>query len=346
VKNLKKSIVCAGLISALLLSGSYAAEVKNLAVTQQGNRVVVRYDLVGKLGEKEADVSAAAEIDGERYSADKLTLSGDVGKKIKIGKGKSFAWDGLKDFPTGFEGDVTWDVEASGAPVAAPAPAPVVTSGSGFSDPTTGMQFVPVPAGCFLIKSGIFSSQEVCLDSFRIGKFEVTQEQYQKVTGSNPSNFKNCGVDCPVENVSWYEAQEFISKLNRQTGKSYRLPTEAEWHYACTSGGKNEKYCGSDNEDAVAWYDGNSGKKTHPVGQKQPNGLGIYDMSGNVSEWMQDLYSDTYPSSQRNPTGAASSYYRVNRGGVGALRKASDRFFNTPWDRYSALGFRLVAPVQ
>jgi formylglycine-generating enzyme required for sulfatase activity len=151
-----------------------------------------------------------------------------------------------------------------------------------------------------------------------------------------------------VEQVSWNDAQNFISKLNSQTGKRYRFPTEAEWHYACTSGGKNEEYCGGNNVDAVAWYDGNSGSKTHKVGQKQPNGLGIYDMSGNVWEWVQDWYGESYPSSGNNPVGASSGSTRVLRGGSwnhvpGGVR-AAFRDWNAPGYRSDYLGFRLVLP--
>ena len=108
--------------------------------------------------------------------------------------------------------------------------------------------------------------------------------------GSNPSQFEGCGGDCPVENVSFNDAQAYIAKLNQQTGLHYRLPSEAEWEYACR-GGKQQTYCGSDEVDAVAWYTGNSGNQTHPVGKKQPNGFGLFDMSGNVWEWTCSAYS-------------------------------------------------------
>jgi formylglycine-generating enzyme len=133
------------------------------------------------------------------------------------------------------------------------------------------------------------------------GKYEVTQAQWEAVMGNNPAYFKQCGESCPVESVSWNDVQEFIKKLNQQTGKTYRLPTEAEWEYAARSGGKSEKYSGGNNVDSVAWYNGNSGKQTHPVGRKQPNGLGIYDMSGNVWEWVEDIYSNSaYRAHNRN----------------------------------------------
>ena len=206
-------------------------------------------------------------------------------------------------------------------------------------------EFVDVPGGCFAI-----NGKRVCLDAFRIGKFDVTQGQYKQVMGSNPSHFSSCGDNCPVENVSWLDAQAFISRLSSQAGKQYRLPSEAEWEYACHSGGKNEEYCGGDNIDAVAWYNGNAGGTTHPVGQKQQNGLGIYDMSGNVWQWVQDWYGIGYPMSGKNPQGASSGSYRVFRGGswrhYPAFVRATYRYFLAPSFSSSYLGFRLVSPVQ
>jgi len=215
-----------------------------------------------------------------------------------------------------------------------------------FTDKITGMVFAPVPAGCFNPGGG---STQVCLDAFSIGKYEVTQGQYKRIMGSNPSHFSSCGDDCPVEKVSWDDAQSFISRLNSQSGRNYRLPTEAEWQYACTSGGKNEEYCGGNDVDAVAWYKENSGGKTHRVGTKQPNGLGVYDMSGNVWEWVQDWYGSNYPSSGSNPTGASSGSNRVLRGGSWGYETADVRASirgSTPGDRSLNLGFRLVSPVQ
>ena len=133
--------------------------------------------------------------------------------------------------------------------------------------------------------------------------------------GNNPSEFK--GDNLPVENVNWNDCQKFISKLNLITGKTFRLPTEAEWEYAARGGKKSRgyQYSGSNNLSDVAWYYKNSGIKTHAVGTKQANELGIYDMSGNVSEWCQDRYGDYSKSSQTNPKGSTSGALRVLRGG-------------------------------
>ena len=117
--------------------------------------------------------------------------------------------------------------------------------------------------------------------NYEMSKYEVTQGQWQAIMGSNPSYFKSCGENCPVDQVSWNDIQEFLQKLNAKTGKQYRLPSEAEWEYACYGGSQTE-YCGGNDLNSVAWNRDNSNKTTHPVGQKQANGFGLYDMSGNA----------------------------------------------------------------
>jgi len=157
---------------------------------------------------------------------------------------------------------------------------------------------------------------EVTLPSYYISKFEVTQEEWLGIMGTNPSEFAQCNK-CPVERISWLEIQEFVKRLNELTGKSYRLPSEAEWEYAARGGNKSMgyKYSGSQSVGDVAWFDQNSGKKTHPVGTKLPNELGLYDMSGNVREWCQDFYGPYSASSVSNPKGPSKGTLAVIRGG-------------------------------
>jgi len=180
------------------------------------------------------------------------------------------------------------------------------------------------------------SIEMINVGTFFIGKYEVTQEQWQAVMENNPSIHKDCSL-CPVENVSWYDAQDFIKRLNILTGKSYRLPTEAEWEYAAKGGNLTHNYtfAGSDDINSVAWYPENSNKQTHAVGQKQPNELGIYDMSGNVWEWCSDWYDNRQK-------------YRVRRGGSwfsGAIYgRVAFRDYFSPDYRNTDLGFRLVSP--
>lgn len=229
----------------------------------------------------------------------------------------------------------------------------------------TGMEFVFVKGGCYqmgdplnykenksfcgVCDSGFYNNSvcEVCVSDFYIGRYEVTQKQWKKIMGEITTWQSNYGDDYPVGNVDWFDAQKFISRLNAQTGKKYRLPTEAEWEYACRSGGMNEIYCGSNKLDSVAWYEDNS-KRTHSVGLKKPNGLGIYDMSGNVCEWCQDWYGPL--ENATNPTGPSSGYRRITRGGTYcSLPKgcqATARGFNRPDNCSMIFGFRLASPIQ
>ena len=184
-------------------------------------------------------------------------------------------------------------------------------------------------------------------NNYYIGKYEATQALWQAVMGSNPSQIK--GDNLPVETVDWNDCQGFISKLNAMTGKRFRLPTEAEWEYAARGGKKSRgyQYSGSNTLGDVAWYDGNSGFKTHAVGTKQPNELGIYDMAGNVLEWCQDRYGSYSSSPQTNPTRAVGGAGRVNRGGswYSSARDCRTSFRSTLVTsdiRSDNLGFRLV----
>ena len=189
----------------------------------------------------------------------------------------------------------------------------------------------------------------VTLSDYYIGETEVTQELWEAVMRSNPSDFKG-NDQRPVESVSWNDCQEFIKKLNRLTGKEFRLLTEAEWEYAARGGKYSKdyvyKYSGSNNADEVAWYCSNSGSKTHSVKTKKANELGLYDMSGNVYEWCNDWYGDYQSNSQTNPTGPSRGEYRVLRGGSCGYYdwdvRVSNRSRSTPDNRYSHYGLRLA----
>ena len=190
-------------------------------------------------------------------------------------------------------------------------------------------------------------AHQVTLSPYYIGETEVTQALWEAVMGKNPSNFK--GTNKPVESVSWDDCQDFVRKLNQNTGLNFRLPTEAEWEYAARGGNKSRgyKYSGSSSLDDVAWVLANSGSTTHDVKTKQANELGLYDMSGNVWEWCQDWKGDYSSSAQTNPTGPSSDFLRVTRGGswssnaAGACR-GSNRDGIWPANSFNSLGLRLA----
>lgn len=221
-----------------------------------------------------------------------------------------------------------------------------------------GMEFVKIPAGEFMM--GSLSGEEdsddevpvnkvTIQEAFYLGKFEVTQEQWREVIGANPSYFE--GDDHPVEQVSWDDAKEFIRKLNEMEGTDkYRLPSEAEWEYACRAGTTTGYSFGDDESELgdYAWYDDNSGDKTHPVGQKKPNHWGLYDMHGNVWEWCQDRYYSDYNGAPSDGSARedGNSFYRVKRGGcwlsyAGNCRSAARGSDDTDRHIYF-LGFRVL----
>ena len=219
---------------------------------------------------------------------------------------------------------------------------------------SVGMKFVRIPAGEFRMGS---TSSEANSDEqpvtqvrinrgFWLGKHEVTQAEWQGVMGTNPSWFSGCG-QCPVEQVSWNDAQEFIGRLNAMDGAgTYRLPTEAEWEYAARVGTTGDRY---GNLGAIAWYGENSGGRTHPVGGKAPNAWGLHDMLGNVYEWVADWYGRYPGGTVTDPRGPGSGSARVRRGGgwrSWAIHcRSSYHDFVTPGARYDNLGFRLLRTV-
>ncbi len=245
--------------------------------------------------------------------------------------------------------------------------------GKTYTDPITGMKFVFIKGGCYQMGNTfgyVYDDEKpvhkVCVDDFYMGKYEVTQGQWQTIMGSNPSRFTN-GDNYPVEGVRWYEiTKDFLPELNRRSGKSYRLPTEAEWEYAAREGGKKVRFGNGKNiadPDEIN-FDGSSGykesysrvgryrEKTVPVGSFSPNALGLYNMSGNVREWCSDRYGKNYyaDSPQRNPQGAQRGSYRVIRGGCWdcdpSFVRSANRFRREPDVHYDNLGFRLVLPVH
>jgi formylglycine-generating enzyme required for sulfatase activity len=232
-----------------------------------------------------------------------------------------------------------------------------------------GMTFVLIKPGTFVMGSpegeAGRGSNEVqhsvtLTKSYYLQTTEVTQGQWKAVMGSNPSNFSSCGDNCPVEQVSWEDAQEFIEKLNlHETANRYQLPTEAQWEYAARAGSTTalangnlvETSCGMDtNLNAMGWYCGNADSKTHPVAQKQANAWGLFDMHGNVWEWCSDWYGSYPDISVTDPGGASSGSIRVIRGGSWSNNaqycRSAERLYDSPGYRFYRIGLRLSRTLK
>ena len=224
-----------------------------------------------------------------------------------------------------------------------------------------GMEFVWIPPGEFSMGSTsrhAFDNERPVTRvrisrGFWLGKYEVTQRQWESVMGNNPSGFGNCGGDCPVDSVSWDDVQAFVGKLNERYGeRKYRLPTEAQWEYSARGGTSTDTYAGDLTEtkgadpvlDRVAWYGKNSQGRSHPVGGKAANAFGLHDMVGNVWEWVGDRYGEYPGGSVTDPVGSGSE--RVRRGGSwynnARYCRSANRYGDSPSDRYNTLGFRLL----
>lgn len=243
-------------------------------------------------------------------------------------------------------------------------------AGSGSRDCPECPEMVAIPTGKFDMGSSNGEPNESPLHKvtikkrFAIGRTEVTQGQWQALMGSNPSIFKSCGENCPVENVSWNDVMEYIQKLNHWTGKKFRLPTEAEWEYACRAGGQHE-HCGGKKVEGIAWYKNNTRNATQPVASKDANAFGLFDMNGNVWEWVEDSYHGGYANSKtvlslvwdresgkvgEAPTDGSAwqgdGSQRVLRGGswnyVAQFVRAASRIGNGPDGRTDEFGFRLA----
>ena len=348
MKHITKSVFA--VVAVLLQLTAVGQTVSNVTFQQEGQMVMVYYNLSAK-----ADISVEVSTDGGRsYGTPRMThVSGDVGKGVTAGNGKCIVWNVLQDCERLHGDRICFKVRASAG-----------SSNQTFTVGGVSFTMVYVEGGTFTM--GCTSEQggdcygdekpshSVTLSSYYIGETEVTQALWKAVMGSNPSSWKDDNL--PVEQVSYTDVETFITKLNRKTGRTFRMPTEAEWEYAARGGKKSRgyKYSGSNSISDVAWYDGNSRSKTHPVRQKQPNELGIYDMSGNVWEWCDDRYGSYSSGSQTNPKGPSSGSNRVLRGGACYAYANGEwyadgrtwRVSNRSWcsTRYSdtRMGFRLA----
>jgi formylglycine-generating enzyme required for sulfatase activity len=275
-------------------------------------------------------------------------------------------------------------------PISTKEPSQTLIQKTSYTDSICGMEFVLVNGRKFQMGDVFGDGQphekpvhDVLVSSFYMGRYEVKIREFKKFVGATGykteaekgggiygytgskwelqagKNWRDIGFpqtdDHPVVGVSYNDVMEYIRWLNMQSGKRYRLPTEAEWEYAARSGGNQEKWAGTNNESEVAeyaWYSNNSGREIHPVGQKKANGLGLYDMTGNVWEWIQDWFDEHYykSSPEKNPTGPNSGEYRVIRGGSwGNIPKnirASHRTRVVPQERSNSIGFRMVLSLQ
>ena len=310
-------------ISFLLFSFTTAQTITNVHARQEGLEIIINYDMEGELQGKKEIILGISTDGGGNY----ITVQdayGDIGKNVTPGRGKEIYF---------FANDALGGKNAKFKVEAKPPPPP-------------GMVYIQ--GGTFQMGSKKGDSDEkpihtVTVSGFFMDKTEVTQAQYRKVMGKNPSRFSGCD-DCPVESVIWHDANEYAKRVGK------RLPTEAEWEYAARGGNKTNgyKYAGGNSIGNVAWYNGNSGNKTHPVAQKQPNELGLYDMSGNVWEWCSDWYGSGYykSSPKHNPQGPNAGPSRVHRGGSWHYYdnncRVANRYRYYPSSRFDFLGFRLV----
>lgn len=307
-----------------------AQKVSEVSVIQLGNEILISYFLDSQ---SEATVELFLSLDnGSTWIGPLENCTGDIGKIVNSGK-KQINWNVLRSMDQLESNEIVFKVKAK-----------------------CKLDFEPemifVDGGTFQMgsKKGEVDERpihKVVLSSFSIGKFEITQSQWEAVMGSNPSYFSDC-PNCPVENVSWNDVQTYIFKLNRITGKNYRLPTESEWEFAARGGirSKGNTFSGADDLEICSWNGENSGGSPHEVGKKIPNELDIFDMTGNVSEWCSDWDGNYLDIEQINPQGPEKGKNRVIRGGswsdVSADCRVSYRFWIDPGLKNIDRGFRLV----
>ena len=293
-----------------------AAEVKNIVIQKVENRLLFTYDLEGE--EDVATVSVYVTVGDKTYPDKSLRLEGDLGK-VRPGRNRRVVWYVLKDFPGGVNQPVSVEISAG---------LPSIIN-------NIGMTFLLLPAGSVVMGSPAdepgrntdeMQERMTISRAFYLQTTEVTQRQWKRVMGTNPSRFSDCGEDCPVEQVSWHDAQAFIRKLNELEGTNrYRLPTEAEWEYAARAGTATVYFWGKAPDCSRANYgnslwssecNGANPGKTMKVGSYRPNAWGLYDMAGNVWEWVDNWYGPYNSSQIMNPDVTRSGVFRVQRGGA------------------------------
>ena len=341
------------LLFVISLQTLQAQQISNVvaSLTTDQKKIAITYDILNAEAGQKFDIKLYVSKDGgswqQIYSS---SLTGDYGKYTATTTGsirnRRIVYNPLY-YNERLQANVKFKIKTD-----------VTSAFSNYTEQAgyTSFDMVAVKGGTFSMGSNESSDEkpihQVSVSNFYIGKYEVTQKLWKEIMGTNPSSFK--GDNLPVEKVSWNDIQEFLVKLNRKTGKTYRLPTEAEWEYAAgasASLSNRYKYAGTNSESSLgtyAWYYSNSGSKTHNVGTKRANALGIYDMSGNVWEWCQDKWHDDYTGAPTNGKAwtSGSSSNRVNRGGswygITSYCRVAYRYGNGPSYRNNNLGFRLV----
>jgi len=317
------------------------------AQRNDGSKIVdVYYDLSGAVGPVAINV-LFSDNNGVNWNVTPSSgaLSGDVGPGITNGTNRHIVWNAVLDRPNAHWVNARAKVSASSS-----AGTTTITLPGGVL-----LEMVTIPAGSFTMGSTEGSDEQpthtvTITQPFLMGKYEVTQAQWQAVMGANPSYFTG-NPNRPVDNVSWNDCQAFIAAINALEQGTFRLPSEAEWEYACRAG-TTTKWSFGDNDELLvdyAWYSGNSLDISHAVGQKLPNAWGLYDMHGNLWEWCQDRYGEYTADAELDPQGPSTGMSRVLRGGGWDCYswncRSSYRIFDNPDDRNNVCGLRLCAPV-